>query len=423
MLTKSEIDRAPARARPFVLWEAETPGFGCRVFPSGKRSFIVQYRLKGSRKSVMQTLGPYGQLTLDQARKLAKDQLATVRVGADPKAEQKARTLQERGAALTVDKLIADYVAGLRNGSAATKRTRGRLPTPAYIKDTELQLSRFAAAYGSRPAAEINRGELRALLDPCKTQHCLHRRLWGAINRMYVWANETERLAGMPTSGIATTPSHERVKDLSLEQLRSIWRAADHLNERYRDVVHLMILLGQRRNEIAGMKWGEIDLDKAVWTMPPARVKNRRQHVLPLGPLALSILQARREQFQHAPHKNDLVIPTLSRNGRGETTISGWSWIKRKLDQLSGVKDWQQHDYRGSIVTICGDAGIENVDTLDTLLSHASSQTRAGIKGRYNKAKLLGQQRRAIEAWEALLREAIGLPPPAATELREVHAA
>jgi integrase len=172
-----------------------------------------------------------------------------------------------------------------------------------------------------------------------------------------------------------------------------------------------MILTGQRRQEVADMTWGEVQLAAGLWVLPARRTKARRQHSVPLSPLALAILKARHNAFTHAPAAADLVLPTLARDGKSVASISGWNWLKRELERRSSVADWRLHDFRRSIVSISAEYGIADVATLDTLLNHASSATRGGVIGVYQRAALIKPMRAALEAWEGLLRTALDLPP------------
>ncbi len=233
----------------------------------------------------------------------------------------------------------------------------------------------------------------------------------GAISRMYAWALRHELVAINPADHIETTspPSRERV--LSLEELARIWRAAEKLEHVYRDTVHLMITTGQRRAEVAGMTWGEIDLARALWTLPAARTKARRQHVLPLPALALGVLLRRRMAFQHTPAPDDLVLPTLARDGKSIVPISGWNWLKRQLDRTAGVPAWRLHDFRRSIVTICAEHGAD-IAVLDSMLNHASSATRGGVIGTYQRATLIEPMRKLMALWDQLLSDALQTAAP-----------
>jgi integrase len=414
-LTKTTIDAAMTKPSAYVLWDSELSGFGCRVFPSGKRSFVLKYRLPGDRRSFLMALGAYGELTVKQARERARDELAKVRLDDQhPLAARRAlRATKAAPAALTVASLAEQYVAALHAGIATTKRLRGRQACDAYLEDTARHLRRFADAYGVREPSSISRGDVVRLLNDYIKQPSVHRRMHGAISRMYDWAQKGDLVAANPADHVDTTmpPSRERV--LSLEELARVWRAADQLEHVYRDAVQLMIVTGQRRAEVASMVWGEIDLARALWTLPAARTKARRQHVLPLAPLAVTTLQARRAAFQHAPAPADLVLPTIASDGKGSAPISGWSWLKRELDHRSGVTEWRQHDFRRSIVSICAEHGAD-IAVLDSMLNHASSATRGGVIGTYQRALLIEPTRKVMALWDGLLREAIGLPPAVA---------
>jgi integrase len=412
LLTKTMIDSAAPREKTrYILWDDDPPGFGCRVFPNGLKSFVVQYRLKGTRKAVTLTLGQYGtHLTLTQARKVARDKLGQVKVGNDPQADVKARKAEEvaKSKMLTVAKLVADYTAALQGGTVKTKRLRQRAPSPRYVEDTVLHLSRFADAYGSQAADAITSADVLRLLDGYSSLS-VHRRMHGAIRRMYDWARQRALVSNAPADHIESTAAAARERVLTLAELARIWRAADGLEAVYRDVVHLLIATGQRRSEVAGMTWGEIDLQKAIWTLPAGRTKARRQHTIPLPALAAAALQARHGA---SVGKDDVVLPTLSRDGRTIAAISGWNWLKRELDRRTGMTDWRLHDFRRSIVTLCAEAGAD-VAVLDSLLNHASSATRGGVTGVYQRATLIEPMRQVMALWDRLLRDALDPPPTA----------
>jgi integrase len=419
MLTKTLIDRAEARPARYILWDEDLPGFGLRVFPNGLRSFVVRYRLKGSRASVWLTLGQYGtHLTLTQARKDAERVLRQARMGDDPQTARKARAAEAtaRASLFTLDKLVARYREALEAGTVRTKRL-SRLPSEGYLADTKLQLARFAAAYGNRAADAITRADVLKLLDDYAAQPQAHRRLHGAISRMYDWAQQRDMVSVAPADHIHTAASEARDRVLSMAELAAIWRTAEGLEPVYRDLVHLLVATGQRRAEVAGMTWGEIDLAKGLWTLPAGRTKARRQHVVPLGKAAQAALEARRGAFLRDPPPLALVMPTLTVDGRSEAPVSGWNWLKRELDRRSGIAGWRLHDVRRSVVSHCAEAGAD-VATLDTLLNHASSVTRGGVIGTYQRATLLEPMRQAVALWDRLLTEALTRAPAEVVPLR-----
>jgi integrase len=398
VLTKSQIERAkpPAKGRD-VLWDNDLPGFGCRVFPSGQRSFIVCYRLPGSLKKQTATLGIYGVLTLSEARKKAQKTLAEIKLGSDPQAVRKARAEAEEQ--LTIRQLLSRYVDALKAGTASSKRLKGRAASAGYIEDTLHYLEMLADAHGRQAAASLTRGDVVRLLDGYAGRPATQRQLHGAISRFYAWARRAELAAIDPAADIETTTAAPRERVLTLAELGLIWRAASWLDPLYRDLVHLMILTGQRRSEVAGMRWREIDLVQGLWTLPGDRTKARRQHVIPLPATAVAILQARQRT-------DDLVLPTIGRDGRTVAPVSGWNWLKRELDhQQLTIPPWLFHDFRRSLVTHLAERGID-IALLDSMLNHAASVTRAGVIGVYQKASLIEPMRNAMAVWDSLIGQA-----------------
>jgi integrase len=304
-----------------------------------------------------------------------------------------------------------------------TARSRNHRVTSGYVIDTARHLERFAVVLGTRDASLITKSDIQGLLAECAGRPATHRLRHGSINRLYAWAREHGHVSNRPTDDIATGTPDACQRVLLLDELASIWCAAAQLDAVYRDCVQLMILTGQRRQEVADTAWGEVQLGAGLWILPARRTKARRQHSVPLAPLALAILKARHNAFTREPAATDLVLPTLARDGKTVAAISGWNWLKREPDQRSGVNDWRLHDFRRSIVSISAEHGIADVATLDTLLNHASSVTRGGVIGVYQRAALIRPMRAALEAWEALLRTALELPPAAQAGLRLVSVA
>jgi integrase len=223
----------------------------------------------------------------------------------------------------------------------------------------------------------------------------------GAVQRLYAWARQGELVENDPARDIETVTASARERVLMLRELASVWKAADELDPLYRDLVHLLIATGQRRNEVAGMRWSEINLADGLWTLPGGRTKARRQHVVPLPEAAIAVLEGRQRGGS-----DDLVLPTIGRDGRSVAAVSGWAWLKRELERRLTIEPWQMHDFRRSLVTHCAESGAD-VAVLDAMLNHAASMTRGGIVGVYQKATLIGPMREVMALWDRLLTEAL----------------
>jgi integrase len=406
MLTKSQLDRAQPKAARYVLWDHKLPGFGVRVTPAGKKSFILTYRLRGTRRAITATIGSYGKITLDQAREKARKIAATVELDGDPVATRKERTKAEGEDVLTVDGLVARYLEAFDSGRVASKRLRGRAASGSYLRDTRHYLERFTAAYGQQAAVSVTQDRIERLLHGCDRQTATQWHLHGTIDRLYRWARRQGLATVNPAAEIETAKPAARERSLTLAELSALWHAAEGLSQPYGDLVHLLIATGQRLNEVAGMTWGEIDLVAGLWTLPGGRTKARRQHIIPLPKLAVALLKARQKARESRAAGSNLVLPTLAMDRTTLVKVNGWSWLKQTLTCESGVTEWRFHDFRRSLVTILAESGV-NIAVLDSMLNHAASATRGGVIGVYQKATLLEPMRDAMRIWNRLLENAI----------------
>jgi integrase len=187
-----------------------------------------------------------------------------------------------------------------------------------------------------------------------------------------------------PWNKAAEKPSRERV--LSDQELVQIWHATP--DNYYGAIVRLLLLLGQRRDEVGSMRWSQIDLNERTWTIPPERTKNRKAHVVPLSDLAVTIIETIGERADR-----DLVF------GSGAGGYSGWSHSKRDLDQAAKIKEppWVLHDLRSTVATGLQRLGVR-LEVAEAVLNHVSG-SRGGIVGVYQRHDWKDEKRAALNAW------------------------
>ena len=170
----------------------------------------------------------------------------------------------------------------------------------------------------------------------------------------------------------------------------------------YGAIVRLLMLTGQRREEVAGMTWAELSEDLATWTIPATRTKNGTPHLVPLSQPASKILQALRSdgpgdvQGAHQRAKLALAFP-----GERGTPFSGWSKAKSALDTASGVSGWWLHDLRRTLATGLQRLGVR-LEVTEAVLNHLSG-SRAGVVGIYQRHDWAEEKRAALDAWSAHL--------------------
>jgi integrase len=181
--------------------------------------------------------------------------------------------------------------------------------------------------------------------------------------------------------------------------LRAIWLALD--DDEYGTILKLLLLTSARREEIGDLRWSEINLD-AVITLPPARTKNKREHLIPLSQQAVAILKA-------LPHRtNPDGTPRDHVFGQGiDRGFQGWSKSKAELDARitkahhgKPIKHWTLHDFRRCVSTSLHERFGVPPHVVEVILGHVSGH-QSGVAGTYNKAIYLDERRRALERWGA----------------------
>ena len=293
-------------------------------YPSGQRSFLVLYRLKGSRRLIRKMLGRYGVVTLTEARTKAREMLAQRAFSNDPQAPEKARKVEDlrQSKILTVQKLANQYLAALHRGAASDNV--GQLLTARYIGDTVRHIACFTAGHAELEADTVTRANVLLLLDSYAHSPAKRKQLQARFAACIPGLSSVNWCAPIPPSS-----SRQRPRTRAPVRCPSMsWRASarHHSDEpAVRDVTRMLMVTGQRRNEVGRMQWGEIDLAKALWTLPAKRTKARREHVVPLAPLAMEILHRRRSLFRNRPPAaDDWVFPSLSRDHQRIVPIGGW---------------------------------------------------------------------------------------------------
>lgn len=263
----------PAHKKRYEVRDTLLPGFLIRVSNNGTKVWYAMPRVEG--KAVRIKIGTYPVVSLADAREKAREILSKAQRGLMNKADVEA----ERSATLgeTIPQFIELY---------AKKRNKD-------WKETESVLKKFAAL-NSRPIREIKRTDVVRVLDEIAAKTPVRaNRAMAAIKKLFSWCVDRGTLEFTPLSGLKP-PTKEVPRDrvLSDKELLACWQAADEEQWPFGPCLKLLILTGQRRGEVAGMRWSEIDLENGIWTIPAKRAKNATVHTVPLAPLALDILRS-----------------------------------------------------------------------------------------------------------------------------------
>jgi integrase len=326
---------------------------------------------------------------LAEARKRADAALREVSAGRDPQAAKGTTRAAPAGSfGATVETFIAEYCKQQNRPSTAAETAR-------------MLNAVFVPLWEKRSLQDVAKADvvevLKGFMERGKPSAARH--AFATIRKFFNWCVEQELIETTPCLTIkppAKAGSRERV--LNNAELVVIWRASVEVGYPFGAIVQLLALTAQRRGEVVGMRWEELQLDVAepIWTIPASRTKNNKQHVVPLTPAVVAIIKAL-PRFA-----SDFVFPA---RGKPEQAYSGYSKGKRAVDAIAELQDWTLHDLRRTAATGMGQAGVLP-HVVERILNHVSG-TFKGVAGVYNRFRYLQEMRQALQAWEAHIMQLV----------------
>lgn len=408
-LTQAAVEKVkpPATGR-LELFDTHLPSFGLRVSGGGHKAWFVFYRLAGKQRR--HTLGTLTAIPkVEDARDRARDVLREVARGNDPAATADTTPLTFRELA---DRFIERW---------SKKRTRSWRGTQRLI---ELHV---LPAWGDRPAASITKKDVRKLLADLSERIPVGvNRVLATVRKLFNWAVEQDELAAAPTTGVkAPAKETERERVLSDAEVAALWGATGALAAVPGAFVRLLLLTGQRRDEVATMRWADVDLERKLWTVPREMTKGDRTHEVPLSDLAVEIVAALPRLGTYVLTTGRHRLPALELSADQGRPISGYSKIKAALDAklatlpvgadaLADAKPgWRFHDLRRTAGTGMARLGVPT-STISRVLNHKEG----GVTRIYNRYSYLDEKRDALDRWTRHIEGLIRPPASNVVELR-----
>lgn len=378
-----------------TVYDDVLTGFGVRLRAGGKKTWVATYRI--GRRVRRVTIGDAAVVSLERARAAAKEILSKAKLNHDVQAD---RILEKEREALTVSTVIDMY---LRQYVALRQKERTQL-------ETKRHLNLHWQNQHERPIHHLSQRDIAVGLARIVAENgpVAANRARSAISGLFVWAMRQGLVEQNPVAATAP-PSAEtsRTRVLTDDEIALVWRHTDDGSD-YGRIIRLLLLTGQRRQEVGAIEWHEIDFKRRIWTLPQRRTKNGLQHEVPLCETAISILES-------APRKTDRSLIF----GQGAGGFSGWSKSKERLDErmiseLSAessssntgtIPRWVVHDLRRTAITGMAELGVQP-HIIEAVVNHVSGH-RASVAGIYNRAKYSEEKRAALERWSAHLMSLI----------------
>jgi integrase len=361
-ITKRLVDSLTAINREQIVWDDEIAGFGIRVTSSGSKAYILKYRVGHGRSAPIRkpTIGRHGDITADEARRIAKSWKARIALGGDP-----AQDREDRAKAPTVHDLCDTYLeshARLKRSGDEDKRMIERDIRPAL---------------GPRRVAEITRRDIEAFRDSQSRTPIAANRKLALLSKMFNLAIGWGWIPTNPADGVQRNHENRRERYLSPAEIKRFNEAAEaHIEHaalkgvarRSVAAIRLLALTGARRGEVLKARWEQFNLETGTWTKPSSHTKQKRTHRVPLSPVAVELLLEIQDEGEHP---SGYVFPAKG-GSSGHMTDIKKAWEKiRSLAALPGVR---LHDLRHTYASILASDGL-SLPVIGALLGHTQAST------------------------------------------------
>ena len=407
-LTVKAVEAMKPGAERREIPDGGLPGLYLIVQPSGSMSWAIRYRAGGKPRKM--TVGPYPVFGLAAAREAAGKALRAVSEGRDPGHEKKLTKAAQANDLTRIEAVLDDFVS--RHVEVKNR--------PSSIKENKRLIEvEIKPKWKGRQIETITRREIITLLDEIADRGApiIANRVHALLRKFFNWAIERDVIQASPVANVkppAAEVSRDRV--LSHDEIRLVWLAADTIAWPFGPLVKLLLLTGQRRDEVASASWDEFKLDGPApeWIIPRERAKNNQAHAVPLSKAAVATLEA---------------LPRIQGAGRfiltttGETPVSGFSRAKDSLDaamltiarqeavergedpEKVAIAPWRLHDLRRTAASGMAALG-QPVHVVEAVLNHRSGTIR-GVAAVYNRHDYLEEKRRALSAWASQVAEIV----------------
>jgi integrase len=396
-----------------LVWDAEIPGFGLRLRAGGSRNWVFQYALGDKQRRI--SLGAAtaesfktikdkdGTVKKLGIREHAAQLHAKVKLGQDPAGD---KTEARKRASDTFEAIAKKYLA------AKKESTR-----PTTYSETERHILKHAKTLNGLQVAKITRRDIATLIGTVKENSgpVAANRVRSTLSDFFSWAM-SEGVDSIESNPVINTNKYEesaRERVLKDHELRTIWKHAG--DDHYGTIIKLLMLTGQRADEIASLQWSEIaettvpekrvtetirlpQFNIGVIDLPPERTKNKKAHLIPLSEPAVTLIEVKPRRTNEDGSPREFVF------GVGQRGFSGWSKSKELLDKRiekdlgKPLDRWTPHDLRRTMSTMMNDRLGVLPHVVEAILNHVSG-AKGGVAGVYNKALYMRERVDALKLW------------------------
>lgn len=334
-----------------LFWDSELKGFGLRVFPTGRKTYFVQYRnqFNSTRRK---KIGVHGVITAEAAREEAKKILGDVARGGDPSSDTKKNKLKP-----TLKELAHEYMEVY---AKTNKRPK------SYQEDEKMLNGIVLPQFGSKKIEEITSHDIQLLHHSLRKTPYMANRVRALLSKMFNLSIQWQWTTHNPVEGVSKYQEQKRNRWLNEVEIQRLWETLDtYHNQSVANAIRLLLLTGSRRNEALSATWSQFDLEKGVWTKPAHTTKQNKMEHLPLSSSTISLLTNMKSKAT-----TEYLFPGKIPGQPFQDIKKAWKTIKTRAD----LPDIRLHDLRHTHASHLVSSGL-SLSIVGKLLGHTQAST------------------------------------------------
>lgn len=352
-LTKRFIESIiPDPRKPLKYWDDEIRRFGVVILPSGRRTYCIEYRNANHIQKRVK-IGVHGQITLEEARNIAKIKLGKIATG-----EDLAETVKQSRNMPTVNELAEKY---LKLHAEIEKR-------PKSIKEDKSMLNNYILKeFGARKVSSITYEDIQTLHASLNHMRVRSNRILSLLHTMFKLAVQWRMRTDNPVSGIKKYQEHKRTRWLQGDEMKRLINVLDaYPNQTTANIIRLLLLTGARKHEVLEATWDQFDLENGVWTKRAHTTKQKKIDHTPLSPPTLAILK----ELEKEKEDSLFLFPGRAQGKPIQDIKKAWTAIRKRAD----LKDFTIHDLRHTYASHLASSGL-SLRIVGKLLGHTQAST------------------------------------------------
>jgi integrase len=394
-LTNIRINAFEPKIKDYEVFDRNVGGLSIRIFPSGQKSFSINFRINGKRKRMR--IGNYKDMSIVEARQIAIELKERVKGGVYPinkshnsiakEEEEKVKETEDQ----TIAKLSAEFIKKYCIGEGSEPNLKSWL-------EYQRILNKYVIPHWGKLHIEvISIGALTTLLDTISKQNgpVMANRVLAVTRKLFNWARDRGVIDYVPIVPNIARKEKARTRFLNDEEIIEFWKGCEKESYPFGKLFQLLLLTGQRLSEVTNMRWSQLDMNYKgsdqlykVWKLPSHSTKFDRIHVIPLSSMAVELINSI-PRFMD----NDLLFPS---SGSNDGPVSGFGKPKKRICTFEA--DWRLNDLRRTFWKNFSRLEIDYM-ICNEVLGHTDQK----IEGYYDHRNYLKQKQSAMNKWAQLL--------------------